>query len=59
MGTRFFVTRESPVHENFKRAIVDADETARSIALRTLEPARMFKNALLAQVLDMKSSRAR
>ncbi len=58
MGTRFFVTRECPVHDNFKRAMVDADETATTIALRTLEPARMFKNAIAEQVLDMESKGA-
>jgi NAD(P)H-dependent flavin oxidoreductase YrpB (nitropropane dioxygenase family) len=58
MGTRFFVTRECPVHDNFKQAMVDADETATSIALRTLEPARAFTNALWAQVSDMESKGA-
>lgn len=58
MGTRFFVTRECPVHDNFKSAMVDADETATTIALRTLEPARMFKNAISEQVLDMESKGA-
>jgi nitronate monooxygenase len=58
MGTRFFVTRESPVHENFKRLMVDADETATTIALRTLEPARALKNALAEKVLDMESKGA-
>jgi NAD(P)H-dependent flavin oxidoreductase YrpB (nitropropane dioxygenase family) len=58
MGTRFFVTRECPVHENFKRALVDADETATSIALQTLEPARAFKNELLSKVIDMESKGA-
>ena len=58
MGTRFFVTRECPVHDNFKRAMVEADETATSIALQTLEPARAFKNDLLAKVIDMESKGA-
>jgi nitronate monooxygenase len=58
MGTRFFVTRECPVHENFKRALVEADETATSIALQTLEPARAFKNELLSKVIDMESKGA-
>ncbi len=58
MGTRFFVTRESPVHENFKRLMVEADETATAIAMRTLEPARMLKNSLLDQVLELESKGA-
>ncbi len=58
MGTRFFVTHESPVHENFKRLMVEADETATSLALRTLEPARALKNALLEKVIDMESKGA-
>lgn len=58
MGTRFFLTRECPVHDNIKQAMIGADETATSIALRTLEPARAFKNALLDQVIDMESKGA-
>ena len=58
MGTRFLVTREAPVHDNFKRLMVDADETATMIALRTLEPARALKNALAEKVVDMESKGA-
>ncbi len=58
MGTRFFVTRECWVHENFKQAMVEADEAATSIALQTLEPARAFKNDLLTKVIDMESKGA-
>lgn len=59
MGTRFLATREAPVHENFKQLMMEADETATSIYLRTLEPARAFKNALLDQVVDLEAKGAK
>ncbi len=58
MGTRFFVTKESPVHENFKQLMVEADETATALALNTLEPARAFRNELLQKVVEMESQGA-
>lgn len=58
MGTRFLVTREAPVHENFKRLMVEADETATSIYMRTLEPARALKNPVVDQVLALEAKGA-
>ncbi|MEU8134862.1 NAD(P)H-dependent flavin oxidoreductase [Streptodolium elevatio] len=38
MGTRFLSSAESPVHGNFKQAIVDADETGTVVVNRTGSP---------------------
>lgn len=58
MGTRFFVTQECPVHENFKKTMVEADETATALALRSLEPARALRNELLDKVMEMEAKGA-
>jgi nitronate monooxygenase len=58
MGTRFFVTKECPIHDNFKQRLVEADETATSIGLTTLEPARAFTNKLWQQVHEAEASGA-
>lgn len=58
MGTRFFVTQECPIHDNFKRRLVEADETATSIGLTTLEPARAFNNQLWKNVQEAEATGA-
>jgi len=58
MGTRFFATKECPVHENFKKAMVEADETATALALQSLEPARALRNELLEKVMEMEAKGA-
>ena len=52
MGTRFMVTREAPVHERVKQAMVDASELDTALIYRTLRnTARVFKNSVAEQVL--------
>jgi nitronate monooxygenase len=52
MGTRFVATQEAPVHENMKRAMVDADERQTTLMFRSLNnTARVFKNAISAEVV--------
>lgn len=58
MGTRFFVTKECPIHDNFKKRLVEADETATSIGLTTLEPARAFTNNLWKMVHEAEAKGA-
>ena len=53
MGTRFIVTKEAPVHDNVKRAIVEASELDTRLVMRQLRNTeRVLKNrgveALLA-----------
>jgi len=56
MGTRFVATREAPVHERVKRAIVEADERQTALILRTLgNSSRVFRNAVATEVLGIEA----
>ncbi|WYX33171.1 nitronate monooxygenase family protein (plasmid) [Achromobacter denitrificans] len=52
MGTRFLVTREAPVHENIKSALVGATERDTRLMFRTLRnSSRVLRNAVSEAVL--------
>jgi NADH:quinone reductase (non-electrogenic) len=52
MGTRFCATREAPIHEAFKQAMVNNDERATSLIFRSYRnTARVARNAITEQVL--------
>jgi nitronate monooxygenase len=54
MGTRFMCTAESPIHENIKRRIVEADERQTDLIFRTLRnTARVAKNAISQEVIEI------
>jgi nitronate monooxygenase len=54
MGTRFVATREAPVHENVKRAIVDATELDTRLVMRSLRNTeRVLKNAGVDKLLQI------
>ncbi len=56
MGTRFMVTREAPVHEKVKQAMVDATELDTALLYRTLKnTARVFRNTVAERVLEIES----
>lgn len=56
MGTRFVATKEAPVHENMKQAMVDANETDTTLMFRTLNnTARVFKNDIAKQVVEIEA----
>ncbi|MFT7403172.1 NAD(P)H-dependent flavin oxidoreductase [Zhongshania sp.] len=56
MGTRFVATKEAPVHENVKQAMVDADERQTTLIFRSLNnTARVFRNAIAEQVVEIES----
>lgn len=56
MGTRFMATKEAPIHENVKQAMVEASERDTSLIYRTLKnTARVFKNSVAEQVLEIES----
>jgi nitronate monooxygenase len=56
MGTRFMVTREAPIHDRVKQAMVDATELDTALLYRSLRnTARVFKNAVAEQVLEIES----
>jgi len=51
MGTAFMATKEAPIHENIKKALVDAKETDTTHIFRTLgNTERVFKNKTAAAV---------
>ena len=54
MGTRFVATREAPVHEDIKKAIVDMTETDTALIFRAFgNTARVYKNKVATQVLEI------
>src|SRR5258706_15093959 len=54
MGTRFCATVEAPIHDNIKRALVDANECDTRLMFRTLNnTSRVLKNAISEQVFAM------
>ncbi|MNZ92467.1 Nitronate monooxygenase [compost metagenome] len=51
MGTRFCVTREAPIHDNIKQALVRGSERDTALLFRTLKnTARVFRNAIADEV---------
>jgi NAD(P)H-dependent flavin oxidoreductase YrpB (nitropropane dioxygenase family) len=57
MGTRFIATREAPVHENVKRAIVAASELDTRLVMRPLRNTeRVLKNAAAERLLEKERS---
>ena len=54
MGTRFVATKEAPVHENVKRAIVAASELDTRLVMRPLRNTeRVLKNAGVDKILQI------
>ena len=52
MGTRFMCTMEAPVHENVKKAIVEASETDTELVLRRWKnTSRLFKNKVAVEAV--------
>ncbi len=52
MGTRFCATREAPIHDNMKQAIVAQDERATALIFRSYRnTARVARNGVAAQVI--------
>jgi nitronate monooxygenase len=58
MGTRFIATKEAPVHENVKKAIVAASELDTRLIMRPLRNTeRVLKNASVARILEIEKER--
>ncbi len=54
MGTRFLCTREAPVHEGIKQALVAAGERDTNLILRSMRnTARVLKNAVSDEVVAL------
>lgn len=58
VGSRFAVSNESSAHENFKNAVIAADEGDTILALKSLTPVRMLKNEFYKQVQQAELSGA-
>jgi nitronate monooxygenase len=57
MGTRFVATKECPVHENVKQALVDASELDTRLLMRSLRnTARFLVNENAEKVLEIEQS---
>jgi len=54
MGTRFVATREAPVHDNVKQALIDARENQTRLIMRTLRnSSRVLLNPVSEEVLEL------
>lgn len=54
MGTRFMATKEAPIHDNIKRAIVEASELDTALVYRPLRnTARVYRNAVAKKVNEI------
>jgi NADH:quinone reductase (non-electrogenic) len=54
MGTRFIATKEAPVHQNVKQALVDATELDTRLVMRALRNTeRVLKNAGVDKLLEI------
>lgn len=59
VGTRFLTTVECPVHENFKQAVLEADDQCTTVTGRSLGgPVRSIKNSMIAEFLKLENEKA-
>jgi nitronate monooxygenase len=60
MGTRFIATKEAPVHEKVKRALVDATELDTVLVMRALRNTeRVLKNKGVDRLLEIEREKGR
>lgn len=52
IGSRFAATQESSAHDNFKKAILAADDSATMLAMKNLVPVRLLKNPFFEKVRE-------
>ncbi|MBI1238326.1 MAG: nitronate monooxygenase [Alphaproteobacteria bacterium] len=58
MGTRFIATKEAPVHENVKQALVAASELDTRLIMRPLRNTeRVLKNAAVDKIVEIERER--
>lgn len=54
MGTRFLVSREAPIHENFKKLLINASDRDTIVTgITTSHPIRCYKNKLAEKLLEI------
>jgi NAD(P)H-dependent flavin oxidoreductase YrpB (nitropropane dioxygenase family) len=60
MGTRFMATKEAPIHDNVKRAIVAASELDTRLIMRALRNTeRVLKNAAVDRLIEIEREKGR
>src|SRR5258708_8199600 len=60
MGTRFIATKEAPVHDNVKQALVAASELDTRLVMRALRNTeRVLKNAGVERLLEIEREKGR
>ena len=52
VGTRFAATEESSAHENYKKAVVAADDAGTVLTLKKVAPVRMMKTPFAKKALE-------
>lgn len=58
MGTRFMATKEAPIHDNIKQALVNGDEKSTTLVMRSVRHTeRVFKNSAAKQVQEIESKK--
>ncbi|MBL4586273.1 MAG: nitronate monooxygenase [Flavobacteriales bacterium] len=55
IGSRFVASPESPAHEYFKQAVIDAKEGDTKLSMKKLVPVRLLKNQFFQQVQELES----
>ncbi len=57
IGTALMATTECPIHEKFKKALIDADETSTCLLLSSVKkPVRAFSNRTAKEVLELEAA---
>jgi len=57
MGTRFMATKECPIHENIKQALVKGDHKSTTLVMRTLKNTeRVYKNKSALAVVELEKA---
>ncbi len=58
MGTRLLATQECPVHENLKKALINATELDTMIVMRSVGPHRVWTNAAATHCAEIEAAGA-
>ena len=58
MGTRFLATKDAPIHDNVKQAIVEADELQTRLIMRNLRNTeRVLNNAAVKEIIRIEKEK--
>ncbi|MCM0614099.1 nitronate monooxygenase [Marinobacter sediminum] len=58
MGTRFLATKDAPIHDNVKQAILEADELQTRLIMRNLRNTeRVMKNAAVEEIIRIEAEK--